>query len=692
MITLHQKNKNTDCLTVNPINPRIIDCDLTGYNQEQVAQFIASLTNAHVVDASPMTSGKTQLGAELARIKNRESFLAMAHRISLIHGLSSTLNLTHYQSASPNEYLTNLAVCLNSIVTWQASKGFKTVVVDEFRQNFETLLTANTIKNKRAVFKEFKAALNNCDLSLCLDADFNDFCLNFLLKHTDKTIYRIHRDNYTVIEKDIIELRSHAVIRERCINHYYQNETAIIAVSSIKEGDKLVRYLTEKGVNRDDILYKNSDTKVDAAIKAFDKNPNEEIKKCKFFIYTPAITSGVSIIEPHFDYHYACFSRVLQSNENLQMIARDRTAKTIYCSFAKDEHIKKPTDVTRLIDGSIKQRMRLNFNLTDDGTIKIEADEIQLDELELLQLQLAIQYNEDLNNYRENFFTHAEKNHYKVTRYDPERDTSNKDEEKLQEGLSERTLEERVEQIIDSKIIDETQAQVYEEADKFTGLTKVQKDELNRHKVTQMAGTPEIVEHDVERYLKGDLKVVLRQESLTHSDISLISKDKQEWANNGQFVSHFGLAIIMNQIIALLDGKEINNELARKAIGILAQHADELIANGFADYRHKSSAERPLRTLRNFLARFGYRLDMFKHLRKGEQRERVYLLAKMEYIEQCVERRAKLAELGNANADFSLRNKNTVTVPNPQKETLADKITRLVGISTPPYDDFEFAT
>jgi hypothetical protein len=692
MIAPQNKNKNTDYLLVNPINPRIIDCNLTGYNQEQVAQFIASLTNAHVVDASPMASGKTQLGAKLARITNRESLLAMAHRVSLIHGLANTLELTHYQSASPNEYLNNLAVCLNSIVTWQASKGFETVVVDEFRQNLETLLTASTIKNKRAIFQEFKAVLNNCNLSLCLDADFNDFCLNFLLKHTDKKIYRIHRDNYTVIEKEIIELRSHAVIRERCIDHYYQNETAMIAVSSIKEGDKFVRYLIEKGVKRHEILYKNSDTKVDAVIRAFDKNPNEEIKKYKFFIYTPAITSGVSLIEPHFNHHYACFSRVLQSNENLQMIARDRTAKTIYCSFAKDEHIKKPTDVTRLIDGSIKQRMRLNFNLTDDGTIKIEADEIQLDELELLQLQLAIQYNEDLNNYRENFFTHAEKNHYKVTRYDPNLDTSKQDEEKLQEGLSQRTLEERVEQIIDSKIIDETQAKVYEEADKFTGLTKIQKDELNRHKVTQMAGTPEIVDYDVERYLKGDLKVVLRQESLSHSDMNLVSKDKQEWANNGQFVSSFGLAKIMNELLALLESKEINNELARMAIGLLAQHADELIANGFSDYRHKSSAERPLRTLRNFLARFGYCLGKPKHKRMGEQRERVYLLAKIEYIEQCVERRANLATLGNANGNFSLRNKNTVTVPNQQKETLADKITRLVGISTSPYDDFEFAT
>jgi hypothetical protein len=683
MIALQTQNKNTDLLTINPINQRIIDCHLQGLDQSEIAQFISTLENANVIDANPMASGKTNLAGALAQIFHHNEFLAIAHRISLTYGLENTLHLNHYLKIAPSEWVNNLVVCLNSIPAYHTDKGFKTTVVDEFRQNLETMLSANTIDDKRKVFEVFKNTLNNSERNVLLDADINDFCINFLLNHTNKTIYRIHRDNYTITEREIIEVRNENVIRKKCLEVYQVDKTAMVAVSTVKTGDQLVKYLTEKGVSREEILYKSSDTRTDAEIRAFDANPNEEIKNYKFFIYTPAITSGFSIIEPHFDYHFAMFSPVLQSNENLQMIARDRTATKIYCSFSSG-NTKRPTNPFRFIDGFKKQRERLVFNGTEMT--------VQLDELELLQVQLAVQYNEDLNNYRENFFSHAENNHYRTKVYDPAND-ANKIDDESQNGLAERVLAEKVSRIFSSEVLDEMQAKILEEAQKLQGITLLQKEALHRFNTTKMYGASSISPYDVERYLKGDLKVILRHESLETPDINLIQSDTLKWQKNGKFNSDFGVAKIAKQIIECLEDETIGIEKARQAIGILATNADELIANGFGDYTNKIHAERPIATLRNFLAKFGHKLEFLKHLRHGEKRERVYKLIQVEYIAKCVERR-KLAilELGNINGNVSLRNNKSATVPEQEKYGLSDKIKSILGIFQPAYDNFEFAT
>ena len=114
------QNQNTvNVLTVNPTNSRIIDCNLQGLDQSQIVDFIVSISerdkNAILVDAGAMASGKTQLAAGVIKQLYYESFVAIAHRVSLIHGLSKTLHLTHYKDVTPVEFLKNLAVCINSI-------------------------------------------------------------------------------------------------------------------------------------------------------------------------------------------------------------------------------------------------------------------------------------------------------------------------------------------------------------------------------------------------------------------------------------------------------------------------------------------------------------------------------------------------------------------------------------------------
>ena len=687
MIALQTQNKNTDFLTVNPINPRIIDCNLQGLDQSQIVAFIVGISerdkNAIIVDASAMASGKTQIAAQVTKQLQHDSIVAIAHRVSLIHGLSKTLELTHYNDVTPHEYLKNLAVCVNSIQKLNVSKRFKKSVVDEFRQTLETILMAKTIDNKKEILAEFNALLNNVEFSMCLDADMNDFCYDYLLEHTDKTIYRIHR-SVEPHNKQIIERRNHNSIRKECVQNYLNGLNSMISVSTITEAQRCMQYFGERNINPSEILDITGENKKDARIKAFYLNPEEEIKKYRFLIYTPCITSGVSIVEPYFDRHYALFGKVLQSNENLQMIARDRTAQVIYCSFAKDTGKQLPTDMSQLIDGSIKQRMRLE--LCKDGTLK---SEIKLDEIELLQLKLMVQFNDDLNNYRENFFNHALANGYRVKSYDPNQ--PNETDDALQEGLNKRTLEHRITTILNSPVIDDIQAQIIEKA---AETTQEETNALHRYKTTQMAGISEILDEDVKNYLKGSFKVVLRHESLEANQYTLIQKDRINWQENGKFVSNSGLAHIANEVIELLDGKVIDNNAAHLACAILIKHSDELVANGFTNYAGKEIT-RPLRTIKNFLNKFGYTTE-FLQQRGTVKRERVYSLIKIPHIEQYVNQRQTQQQqaLATTHSNESLFSKEieTVSVHFEKLYGLADKTKEFIQAFHPPHDNFEFAT
>lgn len=667
-------------------NNRIIDCHLESLNQEQIVSFLITLSekdkNAIFVDANPMASGKTQLASAVVKQLNHDSFAAIAHRVSLIHGLSKTLNLAHYQDVTPQDYLKNLAVCVNSIQKLEVSKRFKNSIIDEFRQTLETVLMAKTIDNKKEILAEFIAILNNSEFSMCLDADFNDFCLDFLLEHTNKTIYRIHR-HFEPHHKQIIERKNHNFIRKECVQNYLNGLNSMVAVTSIKEAQRCTQYWRERGTRTSEILDITGENKKDSRVKDFYLNPNEEIKKYRILIYTPCITSGVSIIEAHFDRHYMMMGQVLQSNENLQMIARDRTAKVIYCSFSKKTGKERPIDINQLMKGSLKQRDRLKF--TSKNTVEIE-----LDDIEMLQLKLQVQFNKDLNNFRESFFNHALANGYSVKSYDPSRDDS--EDDVLQKGLNKRTLEHRIQVILNSDIIDTSQADVLSRASE---TTQDETNSLHRYKTTQMAGINEIVEDDVRHYFKGAFKVVLRHESLITNQYTLIEKDRLNWQENGKFVSNSGLATIANEVIEFLGDKIIDKELARQACEILIKHSDELVANKFTNYA-KKEIERPLRTLRNFLNKFGYTINFFKQLGTGIERERVYTLVKIPHIEQYVIQRQthqKQAVITtHINGNFSFKESEIVSVFSPEKYPPAENLQKTEIQISQIDDKFELIT
>lgn len=83
----------------------------------------------------------------------------------------------------------------------------------------------------------------------------------------------------------------------------------------------------------------------------------------------PVISSGVSVVNGHFDKVYGMFSNVLAANEALQTIGRVRTAKEIFLSY-KSNYAKDTFKGSRCL-----HEAKLNENLcnTHLAELKIKS-------------------------------------------------------------------------------------------------------------------------------------------------------------------------------------------------------------------------------------------------------------------------------------------------------------------------------
>ncbi|WP_228201136.1 hypothetical protein [Klebsiella aerogenes] len=67
------------------------------------------------------------------------------------------------------------------------------------------------------------------------------------------------------------------------------------------------------------------------------------VKKYDGLIYSPSISSGVSIEQKHFDRHFGMFCGEVVPSDAIQMLRRDRTAKEFIIGFDRFARDAKPT-------------------------------------------------------------------------------------------------------------------------------------------------------------------------------------------------------------------------------------------------------------------------------------------------------------------------------------------------------------
>lgn len=565
----------------------VIYHDATGKTPEQIAALMKK-TGGIWLDNRPMMSGKTETMVVLVRLFDRQSCVYITHRIALTVDAATRLGLLHY-SEDGAQNSTNVCVCVNSIAEKFNTSNYDVVLIDEFKQTLETVLDGEVDKRLQ-VFERMKATIQNGKLVVLADADLSNNDVDFIRSITDKPIHTFK--NLQALQpssnKIMALLPSIDTLRKHAFDALKRDENIFIGSDTKIEAEKTYQYFLNAGIYEDDILLIHAENRPDPLQKSFLDSPNTESIKYKCVIYSPVISSGVSITNGHFTTNYGILTgSTLPTNECLQSIARNRSAQTVYVAFAPERNRDLVENIEILKDGEVRKRSRFINGM------------IELHQLDHLRIELRARRAADSNNFKNNFLTLAELKGYTLRH------------EQCAAvapivGLSSDIKAAKIQALSIAKSIDDKTARYY----KNKATTSLESYELERYELEKFLGssellTPEIIE-ELTKSNNELMHQVINNELLEKSDYELVQADIKNHETRDRSSSNTSKAWLMRQVLAMVIGQQITNTKAAEVCAWLTDNAAEFAANGLGNFTKRSA--RPMLTLANLLKRFGYDL------------------------------------------------------------------------------------
>lgn len=335
---------------------------------------------------APMGSGKTKHVIKPFS-KSVESFVAVAHRRSLIADLANGLGITSYNDVKSYHDAIDkdkLAICLPSTKAAQFS-GFmdkvNNVAIDEISQNirFTQSKECKVIgSNQEDVFFKLQQLINESEKVVVCDASIDQTTIDFLeLARPDEKLNIIEqvpnnkdRDCYIYTER--------ADFLTKIQLELSSGGKVWLAVESADRAEIFNQMFGEK-YKTITITSKNSKNK---KIKSFLENINEQSKEYDLVIASPAISSGVSVEheDPHFTMiagmasgHSICFS------DFAQMLGRVRYVRDYHVCLQKNnlkyESVTSSSILTGLRQASAIEGVNLKENAFSQFSAHIEVTE-----------------------------------------------------------------------------------------------------------------------------------------------------------------------------------------------------------------------------------------------------------------------------------------------------------------------------
>lgn len=330
----------------------------TPHMTREVLEYIKSLSGPVIVRAG-MGSGKSK---HLLRpmMHSADRGVSVAHRVSLIGGLWDMMtraddgrrmhsDILHYQDPGYQElapYASKLTICINSIVKgcWQPlMKKHDFFGLDEATQGLRATLSGKAMAHPVDVFNRLIDGIAHSENhSLLVDADASDILVDLCelaLARREQlglsTWTQIH-----VIELPVdVKYKTAEGTREarrvlytdtdrimvEVLKAVAAGEKFLLATDSTNFAEQLLLQLRDRWPEKK-WLYVSQDTKPDQEVVEFTDAPNQRARLYDGLIYSPAISSGVSIEEKHFTRHFGCFCGQVVPSDAIQMLRRDRTA------------------------------------------------------------------------------------------------------------------------------------------------------------------------------------------------------------------------------------------------------------------------------------------------------------------------------------------------------------------------------
>lgn len=330
----------------------------TPHMTKEVLDYI-KLLNGPVIVRAGMGSGKSK---HLLRpmMHSAQRGIAVAHRVSLIGGLWDMMtrsddgrrmncDILHYQDPGCQElapYTNKLTICINSMIKgcWQPlMRKHDFFGLDEATQGLRATLSGKAMAHPVDVFNRLIDSIAySDDHSLLVDADASDILVDLCelamarREQTGLSTWtQIHVIELPVdvkykkadgerVARRVLYTDTNRIIVE-VLKAVEAGEKFLLATDSTNFAEQLLLQLRDRWPEKR-WLYVSQDTKPDEEVIAFTDSPNQKAKLYDGLIYSPAISSGVSIEEKHFTRHFGCFCGQVVPSDAIQMLRRDRTA------------------------------------------------------------------------------------------------------------------------------------------------------------------------------------------------------------------------------------------------------------------------------------------------------------------------------------------------------------------------------
>ena len=610
------------------------------FSQQNIAKINAQrLLDVHgfYVDCRGTGEGKTLLMAEIAAQAKKEKLRVgyIAHRVSLIANSAKRLELENYQDLKPFDMpdVQGSAICANSLDKLYFSRFFDNcdiLFIDEVKQVLEHILYGTMKSESRAkVLESIKYAIQNAKLVICADADLDQETLDWLNSCRPVT-HEIKSDlsgKPPKVDKTVF-FGKYDIIQTSAIHSVLSGKKTLIQCDTKTETEVMAKLLTDKGVNADDILIINRDTKAEALEAEFLKDPNAYLAKYKprVVLASPTISSGFSIeLQGAFDAVYLLMTGILTPTEIMQTSARYRLVKELFIGFSEQNSNRKPTttEAQKLFgDMVIRGKIRAFFDKETDNLL-IEA---QPSELDKWFYKLSTKRELSLKDYANKTLLCFEAKGYTVKPFvnDESSTVSKVDEIKtLSKQAKKAVKEERIFSIINADAISKDTANQYEKITDKLNLKN--KRELTRFKMSEALATESLKVTDVEFCENSGFKKLSRFEIMQSIEADCIEFDKYQ-AQTKTDLSQMTKATEQNSIYKMLfETLGINQQSgegsfthtqAVKALKELQTRHNELAALGLGNFEQVKE-KTAIRSIGYLLDKLGLNTAAFKN--KGKR-------------------------------------------------------------------------
>lgn len=269
-----------------------------------------------------------------AYIDSGKKALVISHRRSINKTLANLPGIVSYDECNDPSDLQNakgLKIVVNSLNALKFKRFIESVdlvVIDEASQVISHVL-GGEVKNRQSVWETLNFVVKRTANVIMSDADIDARCAEMI-----GSGYRLFKKpaahaGITVQTGDINHVRALAIASACSTN-------TLIACDAVKEALALA-----KSIEKQDgpvALVITADNAQWPEQAAFIANPNATAHQV--VIYSPVITSALSITSGHFKAHYGIFSGQVVPSDAIQMLRRDRTAKSFVVGIKQPQYSK----------------------------------------------------------------------------------------------------------------------------------------------------------------------------------------------------------------------------------------------------------------------------------------------------------------------------------------------------------------